>query len=126
MGAGLGLSSDDHELPDDADEAGLETTGGKILITPGATIPLRDDAAEDEDLRDDAGEADLETTGGKIIIGPGATIPLRDDAAEDDDLRDDAEDLRDDAEDLRDDAGEADLLGLSSKRSPATLPTGRF
>ena len=83
MGAGLGLSSDDHELPDDADEAGLETTGGKILITPGATIPLRDDAAEDDDLRDDA-------------------------------------------EDLRDDAGEADLLGLSSKRSPATLPTGRF
>ena len=76
MGAGLGLSSDDHELPDDADEAGLETTGGKILITPGATIPLREDAAEDEDLRDDAGEADL--------------------------------------------------LGLSSKRSPATLPTGRF
>ena len=102
MGAGLWLSSDDRELRDDADEAGLETTGGKILIAPGATIPLRDDAAEDDDLRDDADEAGLETTGGKIIIGPGATLPLRDDAAED------------------------DLLGLSSKRSPATLPTGRL
>jgi hypothetical protein len=70
LGAGLGLSSDDRELRDDADEAGLETTGGKILIAPGATIPLRDDAAEDEDLRDDAAEDD----------------DLRDDAAEDDPL----------------------------------------
>ena len=65
-------------------------------------------------------------------MGAGTTIPLNDGA---DDLRDDAEDLRDDAaedDDLRDDAGDAgleatgedDLLGLSSKRSPTTLPTG--
>ena len=73
MGLGLGVSSDDHELRDDADEAGLETTGGKI-ITPGATTLLSDDAAEDDDLRGDAAEDD----------------DLRDDAAEDDDLRDDA------------------------------------
>jgi hypothetical protein len=41
-------SDDDREDRDDADdarEAGIETTGGKILIPPGATtLPLRDDA----------------------------------------------------------------------------------
>jgi hypothetical protein len=57
----------------------------------------------------------------------GATARGRSDGA--DDAEDDAEDddSRDDAgEDDLLGAGEADLLGLSSKRSPATLPTGRL
>ena len=48
MGAGATARPRTDVEDDDASDAGLETTGGKFLIGPGATIPLRDDAAEDD------------------------------------------------------------------------------
>ena len=64
LGAGTAarLCTDAAEEDDDAREAGLETTGCKILIPPGATtLPLRDDANEALSLPNNRSPAALAT-----------------------------------------------------------------